>query len=84
MPDGSPTRFWHQVRDQALHLVYGGFAGLLAPTWVIAVMVAGFYAAVREGEQWRVLNTPTVADAAMDWAFCVAGALLAFWVKGLF
>ena len=76
MPDGSPTRFWHQVRDQGLHILFGAAAGLLCAGWLEAVGAAAFYGAVREGEQWKTLNTPSVSDSALDWSFCLVGAAI--------
>lgn len=78
-----PTRFSHQLRDQALHIVYGAVIGLIAPVWWLALAGAAFYGAVREGEQWKTLNTPSVWDSALDWTFVLIGSQVAFWLAVL-
>lgn len=70
-----PTRFTHQLRDQALHLAFGAIAGMLCSSYPTAMACAALYGAVREGEQWHTLNTPSVWDSALDWSFCVLGAV---------
>lgn len=83
MPDGSPTRFLHQLRDQSLHLLFGGIGTLplaFGGSWWAALAVATFYAVVREAEQWPKLNTPSISDSAMDSAFCLLGSQVAWWL----
>lgn len=73
------TPFWHQVRDQSLHMVYGSVAGLAAGSgafWWQGIAAAGVYGAIREGEQWHTLNTPSWTDSLLDWSFvCLGGAI---------
>lgn len=89
MPDGSPTRFWHQVRDQALHVLLGAaivflWLGLYtacnqdphAPALWIGVGAATIYTVLREFVQWGHLNTPSLIDSALDSACVVMGAAL--------
>lgn len=75
------TPFWHQVRDQALHVALGSFAGLITESLWQGAAIAGFYGAVREGEQWGTLNTPSVKDSAIDWTFVVLGGLLGAFIR---
>lgn len=84
--DGSPTRFWHQVRDQAAHAALGlavqalwlGLAAIASlPAWPgipLALAVGG----AREAVQWRTLHTPRLLDSVVDAAFWPIGAGLAY------
>ena len=73
-PDG--TRLSHQIRDQLLHLGYGAIAGLVSAQWWQGLVAACAYGAIREGEQWGTLKTPSLKDSLIDWSFVSAGGLI--------
>lgn len=87
MSDGSPTRLWHQVRDQLAH---AGLGAILMTGWhylplsdkwdwlgVLLVLLIG---TGREVWQWPRLNTPSLWDSILDISFWLIGALLVWWL----
>jgi hypothetical protein len=64
------------LRDQPLHLLYGSACGLIASDPYAGVAVASMYGAIREGEQWGTLKTPSLKDSLIDWSFVTLGGVL--------
>lgn len=74
------TPLSHQILDQLGHMGLGAVSGLAIGgtqyDWAVAPAVAYFYGWARELKQWNALNSPSLADSAIDSAFFIPGAFV--------